>query len=82
MRRDWSSLYMLRLPSPTLVALGAPKVGHPLYFVFHLCFWNIHLGDTEKVVALGRVELPTCGLGNRRSIHLSYRAEVISSIFS
>src|SRR5690349_18946449 len=24
--------------------------------------------------ALGRFELPTCGLGNRRSIHLSYRA--------
>jgi hypothetical protein len=26
------------------------------------------------VVTLGRFELPTCGLGNRRSIHLSYRA--------
>jgi hypothetical protein len=26
--------------------------------------------------ALGRFELPTCGLGNRRSIHLSYRAVV------
>jgi hypothetical protein len=25
--------------------------------------------------ALGRVELPTFGLGNRCSIHLSYRAE-------
>lgn len=24
--------------------------------------------------ALGRFELPTCGLGNRCSIHLSYRA--------
>ena len=30
-----------------------------------------HLGPME---ALGRFELPTCGLGNRRSIHLSYRA--------
>jgi hypothetical protein len=27
--------------------------------------------------ALGRVELPTYGLGNRCSIHLSYRAFVI-----
>jgi hypothetical protein len=27
-----------------------------------------------KLEALGRFELPTCGLGNRRSIHLSYRA--------
>src|SRR5581483_6221774 len=26
------------------------------------------------MVTLGRFELPTCGLGNRRSIHLSYRA--------
>src|ERR1700722_3979015 len=26
----------------------------------------------RKVVGLGRVELPTYGLGNRRSIHLSY----------
>ena len=34
------------------------------------------------MVALGRVELPTCGLGNRRSIHLSYRADAISDIFS
>jgi hypothetical protein len=28
----------------------------------------------ENLVTLGRFELPTCGLGNRRSIHLSYRA--------
>src|SRR5215469_10480176 len=28
--------------------------------------------------ALGRFELPTCGLGNRRSIHLSYRANTFS----
>ena len=28
----------------------------------------------SKLEALGRFELPTCGLGNRRSIHLSYRA--------
>ena len=28
-----------------------------------------------KLEALGRFELPTCGLGNRRSIHLSYRAK-------
>ena len=28
----------------------------------------------EELVTLGRFELPTCGLGNRRSIHLSYRA--------
>jgi hypothetical protein len=26
----------------------------------------------RKLVGLGRVELPTYGLGNRRSIHLSY----------
>ena len=26
------------------------------------------------MLTLGRFELPTCGLGNRRSIHLSYRA--------
>jgi site-specific DNA recombinase len=29
------------------------------------------------VVTLGRFELPTCGLGNRRSIHLSYRATCV-----
>jgi hypothetical protein len=29
---------------------------------------------TGAMEALGRFELPTCGLGNRRSIHLSYRA--------
>jgi hypothetical protein len=29
------------------------------------------------MVTLGRFELPTCGLGNRRSIHLSYRATPI-----
>ena len=28
----------------------------------------------EHMEALGRVELPTNGLGNRCSIHLSYRA--------
>ncbi len=28
-----------------------------------------------KMEALGRVELPTNGLGNRCSIHLSYRAK-------
>ena len=28
----------------------------------------------KELEALGRFELPTCGLGNRRSIHLSYRA--------
>ncbi len=28
----------------------------------------------DFMVTLGRFELPTCGLGNRRSIHLSYRA--------
>ena len=30
--------------------------------------------DGREVEALGRVELPTNGLGNRCSIHLSYRA--------
>jgi hypothetical protein len=30
------------------------------------------------MVTLGRFELPTCGLGNRRSIHLSYRATPIA----
>ena len=29
---------------------------------------------TDRMEALGRVELPTNGLGNRCSIHLSYRA--------
>jgi hypothetical protein len=32
--------------------------------------------------ALGRFELPTCGLGNRRSIHLSYRAKRSSLQFT
>src|SRR5208337_5549047 len=32
------------------------------------------LPGTNKMEALGRVELPTNGLGNRCSIHLSYRA--------
>ena len=29
------------------------------------------------MVGLGRLELPTYGLGNRRSIHLSYSPDVI-----
>jgi hypothetical protein len=29
--------------------------------------------SNEKMVGLGRFELPTHGLGNRCSIHLSYR---------
>ncbi len=49
---------------------------------FFLSFASLGTVSTEKMVALGRVELPTCGLGNRRSIHLSYRAGVISNIFS
>jgi hypothetical protein len=32
----------------------------------------------DSLVTLGRFELPTCGLGNRRSIHLSYRATLES----
>jgi hypothetical protein len=37
-----------------------------------------------KMEALGRVELPTNGLGNRCSIHLSYRAvgQKSSSVYS
>ena len=31
--------------------------------------------------ALGRVELPTFGLGNRCSIHLSYRADGCNRLF-
>src|SRR5262249_60737968 len=34
--------------------------------------------DSKTMEALGRFELPTCGLGNRRSIHLSYRANTCS----
>src|SRR5262249_52213429 len=34
--------------------------------------------DSKTMEALGRFELPTCGLGNRRSIHLSYRANACS----
>jgi hypothetical protein len=33
-----------------------------------------------KMVALGRVELPTFGLGNRCSIHLSYRAVLRATV--
>ena len=33
----------------------------------------------EDMVAPGRVELPTFGLGNRCSIHLSYGAKVLLS---
>jgi hypothetical protein len=36
-----------------------------------LCFQNV-LG--QKMEAPGGFEPPTCGLGNRRSIHLSYGA--------
>ena len=35
------------------------------------------LEATEKMVGLERVELPTNGLGNRCSIHLSYRPHAI-----
>ncbi len=30
-------------------------------------------GSTRKLAPLGRLELPTNGLGNRCSVHLSYR---------
>jgi hypothetical protein len=39
-----------------------------------LRYGSMHLIYKLLVVTLGRFELPTCGLGNRRSIHLSYRA--------
>jgi hypothetical protein len=32
--------------------------------------------------ALGRVELPTYGLGNRRSIHLSYGAIALTALLA
>ncbi len=32
-----------------------------------------HKKTNKKLVGLGRFELPTYGLGNRCSIHLSYR---------
>jgi hypothetical protein len=35
---------------------------------------HLENNDLKELGALGRFELPTCGLGNRRSIHLSYRA--------
>ncbi len=35
---------------------------------------NGRFGSENRVVTPGRFELPTCGLGNRRSIHLSYGA--------
>ena len=34
----------------------------------------VRTGEWSGMEALGRVELPTNGLGNRCSIHLSYRA--------
>jgi hypothetical protein len=34
------------------------------------------------MVGLGRVELPTYGLGNRRSIHLSYSPDSLSDQFN
>jgi hypothetical protein len=34
------------------------------------------------MVGLGRVELPTNGLGNRCSIHLSYRPDRVPAILS
>ena len=52
-------------------------------------FAELHLGHrsvnlrqlfeytTKSMVGLGRVELPTNGLGNRCSIHLSYRPRII-----
>ena len=36
-------------------------------------------GSKDEVVAPGRVELPTFGLGNRCSIHLSYGANLRSN---
>src|ERR1700686_5388083 len=36
----------------------------------------------KTMVALGRVELPTFGLGNRCSIHLSYRARELLRYFT
>jgi hypothetical protein len=37
--------------------------------------WKVWKRIEENMVAPGRVELPTNGLGNRCSIHLSYGAD-------
>ena len=38
------------------------------------CRIDPNLATLTGMVTPGRFELPTCGLGNRRSIHLSYGA--------
>ena len=44
------------------------------------CRIDPNLATITGMVTPGRFELPTCGLGNRRSIHLSYGANADSTV--
>ena len=72
----WSSPAHKAVLDPEFLLGVLTQVSESMY-----CRLRCTLFIQEMIMLLvtpGRFELPTCGLGNRRSIHLSYGAMMLS----